>query len=346
MTARSGMSSAGLSEAAARVYRELLEQPGHVEEMACRLGSDAGGVRAALSELEGHELVRPSPVDRGLWQAVAPDAAVARMDRAAKAEIANLRDKVQRRREDVLGFVEVYETWNRPRTRVGATEILTGGEIVQDALANLAATATHEVLAVHPTMAPPEVLEAGYGLDQSLLSRGVVYRAVWPHTARRQKEPADYLQKLIADGAQVRTAALPPSRMIMIDRRVAIIPLPERLGAGGAVVRDDVMLHYMLNTFEYTWERAFEVRKADYDTTTLADIESAILQDMARGRTDEYIARRMGISTRTLRRYVTSMGEALGAESRFQLALAAVQSGLLSVDESGQASDSTARPPH
>lgn len=334
MSTRSRASSTGLSEVAALIYRELLERPITLKEAASRLGRDEPSALAALTELSGFELAQTSSADHELWQAVAPDAAVARIDRSAKTQIATLRDEVEHRRDEVLGLVPVYEAWNRPRTRVGDTQILTGGEVVQDALINLAATATREVLAVHPTMAPLEVLEAGYGLDQDLLSRGVSYRAVWPHTARRQKEPADYLQKLIIDGAKIRTAAFPPSRMIMIDREVAIIPLPEHLGAGGALIRDDVMLNYMLNTFEYTWERALEVKKADYDTTTVADIESAILQDMSRGHTDEYISRRLGISTRTLRRYVTAMSDGLGAASRFQLAIAAAQSGLLSMDES------------
>lgn len=319
----------GLSEMAMRVYRHLAERPRRAAEIITVVGADDRAVTRVMDELERHELVRRDPTDADAWQAVAPDTALARIDREANARITTMRDEAQGRREEVLGLLEAYEQWNHPQPRTGATELLLEGAGVQEVLANLAATATDEVLAVHPTMAPAEVLEAGYALDQTLLSRGVRYRAVWPHTARRQQEPSDYLQRLIADGAEVRTAALPPSRMIMIDRKVAVIPLPEHLGSGGALVRDDVVLNYMLNTFEYTWERALEVTKADYDVTTLADIEAAILQDMARGRTDEYIARRMGISTRTLRRYVTSISAALGAESRFQLALAAAEAGLL-----------------
>lgn len=62
-------------------------------------------------------------------------------------------------------------------------------------------------------------------------------------------------------------------------------------------------------------------------------MEVAILRELAEGRTDEAISRRLGISSRTLRRYLSAMLETFGVDTRFQLGMAAVRHGVIAVDE-------------
>jgi DNA-binding NarL/FixJ family response regulator len=50
---------------------------------------------------------------------------------------------------------------------------------------------------------------------------------------------------------------------------------------------------------------------------------------MAGGAKDELIARRLGISLRTCRRYIADLTKDLGAQSRFQAGVLAAQRGLL-----------------
>lgn len=58
-------------------------------------------------------------------------------------------------------------------------------------------------------------------------------------------------------------------------------------------------------------------------TASLLRIEDArfILECLARGQTDDAIARSLGISTRTLNRRMARMMDALGAQTRFQLGI-------------------------
>ena len=74
------------------------------------------------------------------------------------------------------------------------------------------------------------------------------------------------------------------------------------------------------------------------------EMEVAILRELAEGRTDEAISRRLGISSRTLRRYLSAMLEphssfqywqleTFGVDTRFQLGMAAVRHGVIAVDE-------------
>ncbi|WP_223268058.1 helix-turn-helix domain-containing protein [Streptosporangium nondiastaticum] len=61
----------------------------------------------------------------------------------------------------------------------------------------------------------------------------------------------------------------------------------------------------------------------------LAGQEEATVRLLAEGRTDEAIAKRLGVSRRTARRIATGLMERLGARSRFQVGVLAVQAGWL-----------------
>lgn len=207
--------------------------------------------------------------------------------------------------------------------------MLRSSDEVRGRLRDLSVQARDSVIAVHPTMAPAVALRDGLDLDRTLLERGVGYQVVWPHSARRQAESVDYMRLIMDLGAHVRTAAVPPVRMIVLDGAVALIPLPAEEGEGAAIVRDPVVLDYMVRIFEHVWEHARPVDDIAYDGVVFSEIELAILTDLAGGRTDEAIARRLGIATRTLRRYLSSLFERFGVETRFQLGIAAMRAGLI-----------------
>lgn len=54
-----------------------------------------------------------------------------------------------------------------------------------------------------------------------------------------------------------------------------------------------------------------------------------LLDALARGGKDEVVARRLGVSPRTLRRRMTDLMRRLGATSRFQAGVFAAQSGII-----------------
>ncbi len=58
---------------------------------------------------------------------------------------------------------------------------------------------------------------------------------------------------------------------------------------------------------------------------------------LAEGAKDETIARRLQLSTRTVRRVIAQAMRECGAQSRFQLAIAAVHRGWLSPEDVGTA---------
>lgn len=84
-------------------------------------------------------------------------------------------------------------------------------------------------------------------------------------------------------------------------------------------------------------------RERDIDHLTAGEL--AVLAALAAGYTDLVVARRLGISGRTLRRRVAAAKEALRATSRFHAGVRAVQTGLVSPDGCPYGDEEVARAP-
>ena len=324
--------TAELTPEQVEVYQALLEAPATATECAKLVGRPTHQVEDSLLALHRLCLVRRSLCEEQRWEAVAPELAIAEIVAPMHARVRQLTTYSEQIRSTLGRLTAIYQAAYRKQYAQSRTEVLHGGAVVRQRLRDLSVQAKETVVAVHPTMPPVGALRAGLELDRTLLERGVRYQVVWPHSARRQPESVDYMRLIIDLGAQVRTSAVLPARMIVLDSAVALIPLPASQGPGAAVVRDPVVLDFMSQIFRHIWEPAQPVREVCYDDVVVEEIERAILTDLAAGRTDEAIARRLGIATRTLRRYMSSLSERLGVETRFQLGIAAVRAGLIRVD--------------
>jgi DNA-binding CsgD family transcriptional regulator len=179
-------------------------------------------------------------------------------------------------------------------------------------------------------------MRAGLELDAQLLRRGVHVQALFTHTVRRYHVAVEHLRAFSDLGAEVRTMSVVPARMVIFDEEVAVIPSSQDGHAGAAILHEPAVIAFLVRLFRHLWERASSLAE-DEAQTVVEQIELEILRELASGRTDESVARRLGISTRTLRRYTTSLSERLGASSRFQLAVQAMRAGLIdsSVDMPG-----------
>jgi len=315
------------------VYQALLEEPATAQECGQLIGQPARRVEQRLGRLAELRLVRRTLADENRWEALAPESAIAELVAPLQARAHQLNKRGERVRATLGRLSPLYRAAYRKQFAQSSTEVIRSSDEVRRRLRDLAQQASDTVVAVHPTMAPIDALRAGLELDKMLLERGVTYQLVWPHSARRQAESVDYMRLIMEMGGQVRTAPMLPSRMIVLDRTVALIPLPAEQGTGAAIVRDPVVLDFMSRIFEHIWDRARPVNSISYDDIVLSEIELALLNDLALGRTDESIARRLGIATRTLRRYLASLFERFGVETRFQLGVAAARVGLVAGDE-------------
>ncbi|WP_326729588.1 helix-turn-helix transcriptional regulator [Streptomyces phaeochromogenes] len=209
-----------------------------------------------------------------------------------------------------------------PRTRR-----LEGREAIQSLIRTMADTCTSEV-AVFATGGgqPAESLEAAKPLDSAVLERGVRVRYVYLDSVRNDGATTAYAQWLTRRGGQVRTVPHLPTRLLIYDRALAIAPVNPQVADAAAIALEDLGVVSALQAlFERTWEQASPLGEdRTRDAQGLTAQERAVLELLARGFTDEMIARKLAVSVRTVRRMTASLMTRLNASSRFQAGALAV----------------------
>jgi DNA-binding CsgD family transcriptional regulator len=150
-------------------------------------------------------------------------------------------------------------------------------------------------------------------------------RAIYP--VRALREAPDALRARADVGEQVRLLPELPTRLLVIGTSHAV--LPEPLGfvdEPRSLVRQRGVVEALGLWFDMLWERAAPVPSLERGEHR-QDLRRFLLQQLASGAQDEQIARRLGVSLRTVRRRVADTLSELGADTRFQAGVEAVRRG-------------------
>ncbi len=109
-------------------------------------------------------------------------------------------------------------------------------------------------------------------------------------------------------------------RIIVVDRRTAIIPSAHEL-ATALAIREPTVVAYLVDVFMRSWERARPFTSRDVSVAKqIADEQRAMTMRMlVEGYSDPVSAKRLGVSPRTYAGYVADLKEEFDAETRFQL---------------------------
>ncbi|MCW2855816.1 MAG: hypothetical protein JWR52_1431 [Marmoricola sp.] len=187
--------------------------------------------------------------------------------------------------------------------------------------------AEHELLTAQPDGArSAAILDEAIERDTRALARGVKMRTLYQHSARRSVATREYVDQVIKAGGEVRTLDEFFNRLIVVDRRLAIVP-----GAEGAhvaiVVHDPSLVAYIVDIFERFWERArvFTDRESATEREIADDVHNMTVRMLVEGHSDNASAKRVGVSTRTYAGYIASLKVEYGVETRFQLGYAIAQ---------------------
>ena len=110
------------------------------------------------------------------------------------------------------------------------------------------------------------------------------------------------------------------NRMIVVDRRVAIIPSPEDLQTALAI-REPTIVAYLVDVFMRSWERArpFTSQEASVIKHIADEQRAMTMRMLIEGHSDPVSAKRLGVSPRTYAGYVADLKDEFDAETRFQL---------------------------
>ncbi|MER5636706.1 helix-turn-helix transcriptional regulator [Kitasatospora sp. NPDC002227] len=207
------------------------------------------------------------------------------------------------------------------------------GEEINLALENAVAACSEELLTVQPGGGRgEEYLADALPRDLALADRGVRQRTLYQHTVRSHGPTLAYIEQVSARGAQIRTLNEVFDRMIICDRSTAFIPAGARREAAAMVIQLPPLVEYLLKIYELMWERAEPVTYADghQRPRLLTDrTRQNVLRLMVNGYTDEAIATRLGISTRTVSSHIQKASEQLGSRSRGHLGYIIAREGVL-----------------
>jgi diguanylate cyclase (GGDEF)-like protein len=202
--------------------------------------------------------------------------------------------------------------------------MIIGNSIVGPGLrvtASLGPPTEFEALTAQPQATrDPSVLAETARKDAALLRRGVKMRTLYQHAARRHSATRDYVVAVSQAGGEVRTLDEFFNKILIFDRRVAIIPGPDGIDTAIAV-REPAIVAYLVDVYERSWERARPFSAAD--TSTMKEVageqRSMTLRMLIEGHSDPAASKRLGVSPRTYAGYVSDLKDEFGADTRFQL---------------------------
>ena len=219
-------------------------------------------------------------------------------------------------------FSSLAQSWRRaPQASASRAITYLRGPAIQVFLEQLLSEAEEELLTAQPEAGrSPGLLAKAALRDIGTVERGVSMRTLFQHSARRSSSTRKYVAAVSARGAEVRTLDEFFNRMIVVDRRVALIPQQGVLGVAVAV-REPAVVDYLVDIFERSWERARPFTSRD--TSLLKDIASEqramTMRMLIEGHADPISAKRLGVSPRTYAGYVADLKTEYEAETRFQL---------------------------
>ncbi|MGC0422787.1 helix-turn-helix domain-containing protein [Embleya sp. AB8] len=328
----------GLDADCEHIYRSMLVAPEEgVTDLARRTGMSEPQVRAALDRLSELALLRPWHERPGQLRAISPDLGMEVLLARQQAELASQQQRVAESRAAAAQLIAQYADL-RPADRTPDVEQLLGLDRIRDRIAELTREIDAEVMSFSPDGAQTmENMEASKPLDAEVLARGVRMRSLYLDSVRNSPPSIAYANWLAGQGGQVRTVPSLPVRMIIIDRRVALVPVDgDDTARGALVLHGHGTITALCALFETLWTTATPLGEVQVrDVRGLTAQEAEALRLLGKGLTDEAIAKRLGVSPRTARRIAADLMELLGARSRFQAGVYAAQRGWCDPQERG-----------
>lgn len=313
----------GVSPDADLVYRSLaMIGPGTVGSLSASLGITRHRVSMAIDELHVTGAVRgpggPEPVPGAQrWQAVDVGEVVAAL-RQRRLRTVDLRYQA--------GFHHALMQGSGLVTPVPAPRahglVLRDVTEIRSRIATLVEAERHEHLAVNPEPSFTEdTLAEAAPLDRLLVARGVYRRScgVPPPDGDRSSAPAHHLADI---GGDYRERPDVPIKLMVFDRRVALLPVDPFDPAAGALEIDHaIIVAGLVALFEKLWSGGSDPRRGGVPPIVLSDREREIVTLLATGLTDAAVATRLKISRRTIAYTLRALMDRIGVENRFQLGL-------------------------
>lgn len=307
------------------VYRAVLRAPSlPLEQLSARLDLAPDVLSARLDALVARGLLRrPGAV----LEPVRPDVALEPHLLAREQSLLEEQRRLAAERSRLADLLDDYVAGRAASGRLAEVEVVPSLSGIRARIDQLVRGARMEILNIStPQEDDPESVEAVREHDVEVLGRGISVRSVYPTRLREWPYLWSYTEQCVRAGEQVRLVEVPPPRMVVRDREVAVLPLdtedPEQ---GGLVVWSRPLVTGLLALFEAVWEQA----QPAFGAVEPPGHDPRLLALLAAGAKDETLARQLGRGLRTVRREVAALLDDLGADTRFQAGVVATRRGWL-----------------
>lgn len=313
-----------LSDLEEELYLGLLEDRWKTtDDFANHVAFDEGAAIRSVDRLVALGLVTSEEKRRTL----PPQVRYAQL--IAEAEV-----ELQRNQVGLARAKRSLATLAAEQNQLGARESLTSLSPIEvrARLRELVASARNDVLSLHAGNAHQlEVMQASLPLNESVLTSGVSIRCLYQTSIGNDPRSVEYGRGMLAHGADVRTVAVIPQQMIVIDQAIALIPIdPSNPGAGALEVQHPSVLSTFVAMFEQLWNGAAPLGTPHTeDDLGLSTQERELLSLFAHGHCDQSAAHALAVSLRTVRRMVAALSERLSVRGRYALGVRAAQLGLV-----------------
>ncbi|SDD66520.1 helix-turn-helix domain-containing protein [Auraticoccus monumenti] len=321
------LQSLGISPQAESLYSLLAPVPSaRPDDLTAGSGLRPEHVAAGLAELGGLGLVSLLP--DGAYRALPLGMVVTALRQA--------------RQHELDAAVLAAESFERQITaaRLSADEngivSLVGREAMQAASADLCDRAEHEVCILDQ---PPYATDVSPHEDAAemeqespefrALRRGVRMRTVY-HPGFDERRLA-VMNEFAAQGEEARIGRV-PLKMLLIDGTYAMIPTMSSYVEDGpvraSVLNNQALVEALQWLFERAWEAALPAFSDSADHGG-RDRTEHLIQLLMSGSTDSAIAGQLGVSERSVRRWVSELMDQHRVRTRLQLGAALVRAGTL-----------------
>jgi DNA-binding CsgD family transcriptional regulator len=271
-------------------------------EVSDRLRVTLGDADAALRALAAKGFAGRVPGSPHCYRATPPRQAFRGAIHARQAELRALR-------ESVTMLARLYEAGDplsaTPSATAEPVELVS--DDVAERAADVLATATAHVWALMPPEEHP-----WRGLRTPA---GVAVRLVYPRRLLGDPDWRARVEAATGAGAAVRLTEAPTMALLLVDRLTAVVPVRTDRAL---VVRAGGLRDALVDVFERTWATA-EAPAATVARGQPGPDDLRLLGLLLDGLTDEAIAGRLDLGTRTVQRRVRELIELAGVRTRLQL---------------------------
>ncbi|MFC9431090.1 LuxR C-terminal-related transcriptional regulator [Streptomyces sp. NPDC056987] len=222
--------------------------------------------------------------------------------------------------EQLATHFDPYRLYGGP-----GSEFLATRELMNARIGEVTAQASLEIYTAQPggpKDRDPEIRRLGIDRTVGAVKRGVAVRSIYSTLTHEHEQTNAMVREIVDSGAEVRAYRNTFPRMVIVDQRHAFIDnyvVQGEADCGWHVV-DRSAVAWAHAIFLMLWERA--IRWDDLARTpagVLTERQSAILQELAAGCSQDQVAERLGLAGRTVSKELADIRKQVGARTLYQV---------------------------